>query len=125
MLNKPAAFSVTLPEPCAVTTLFTSSAPAVVRTSMLPLPAIVLTPVPPMIRPLVSNTTMSPLVLLVATSVPRVLLMSAPAPDPPMPVAATSVPVPLVLRLAVSAAVLSLIDPAVAVTLIALEVVVI
>ena len=123
-VSRPAAFSVTLPEPWALTTLFTSSAPRVVRRSMLPLPARVRTPVPPMTRPLLSSTTMLPLAALVATRVPTVVLMSAAPPAEPMPVAAARAAV-LPVMFAVSAAVPSLIAPAVAVTLTALLVVVI
>ena len=92
---------------------------------MLPLPPWVRTPVPPMTSPLLSSTTMLPLVALVATRVPTVVLMSATPPAEPMPVAAARVAVPPLVMFAVSAAVMSLIAPAVAVTLTALLVVVI
>ena len=74
--------------------------------------------------PLLAAIPDAPLVLFVATSVPIVVSRS-PAPIAPIPVAAASVAVPLVVRLAVSANVMSVIAPPVAVTLMALEVVVI
>ena len=62
--------------------------------------------------------------MLVATRVPRVVSISA-VPVAPMPVLATSVAVPDEVMFAVSALVMSVIAPAVAVTLMALLVVVI
>ena len=63
-----------------------------------------------------SSMTMPPEVVFSAVRDPRAVSMSA-APVLPMPVAALSVARPVVVRLAVSAAVLSVIAPAVAVTL--------
>ena len=54
---------------------------------------------------------MLPLTLLVATNVPIVVSMSAAPPAEPIPVSAVNVTVPVVTRLAVSAAVLSVIAP--------------
>ena len=107
------AFNVMSPEPCAVTTLFTIRSPASTSILILPLPPVVRTPPPPIIKPLVSCIKISPVVVFVATSVPIVVSISA-KPVPPMPVAARSVAVPEVVILGVSAAVSSVIDPVVA-----------
>ena len=48
------ALSITVPAPLAVTTEFAVKLPASTSTLILPLPPSVRTPVPPMIRPLVS-----------------------------------------------------------------------
>ena len=71
-----------------------STVPRVVMT-MLPLPARVRTPVPPIVRASASWMTMSPLTLLVATSVPTAVLRLA-ALTAPIPVFAVRVSVPAV-----------------------------
>ena len=106
------AFSVTAPEPSAVTTELTVRSP--VSTSILtcPLPSKVRTPVPAMTSPSVSWIKMFPETVFVATSVPIVVSMSASPPADPIPVAADRVAVPVVTRLANSAnKVLSVIAP--------------
>ena len=108
------AFKVIVPAPCAVTTAVIFKAPASTSTSMLPSPASVRRPVPLIVSALVSCRTILPEAVLVACSVLIVVSRSS-TPPPPRPVAAVSVVWPVVVRLAVSATVLSVIAPAVAV----------
>ena len=122
----PKTFNSTLPLPFALTALLTVRSPKTTSITMLPLPPPVLTPALAMINSLVSCTKILPLVEFVAASVPIAVSMSL-GPEAPMPVAATSVTVPdvVIFGSSVTAAVMSEIEPAVAVMLIALLVVVI
>ena len=76
------AFSVTVPEPWAVTTELTFRFPASTSTLILPFPARVRTPVLPMSRSLVSTISMFPLVALSASSVTIVVSRALPLPIP-------------------------------------------
>jgi hypothetical protein len=67
-VRAPATVSVTVPAPFADTGLSTDKSPAMTTIRILPSPAAVDTPEPPIDRPFVSSSTISPLVLFVACS---------------------------------------------------------
>ena len=120
--SPPVATRVTSPDPCAEIAPLTVKAPAAVRMSMFPLPRLVVAA--ETISPFVSAMKMSPDVLFVAERVPMVVSMF-PEPETPIPVAAESVAVAVDVMFAVSAPVMSVMLPAVAVSPMVLLVVVI
>ena len=117
-------FSVIIPVPWAARLPLRARVPAEIVSVMFPSPPRVRRPVPETVSVSVSVMKMSPDVLFVAERVPMVVSI-LPEPETPIPVAAESVAVPDEVMLAVSAEVMSVMLPAVAVSPMVLLVVVI